>query len=218
MWIKQKNSIWWLSLFEVLVAIIIFGVWILTIFSLVINNISWVKTIRVKNTATMLAKEWLEIAYHMRDTNLERWIVWDCIDFDTWAASDHCGWLFYDGSTSIYGGSGNDYIIDRDIGGDDYYNFSWVSSESQGLLYLHTGNVASTGSAITWFWYNHIASLWTSSIYTRIITFAPSSLYPSNTWNVLQIFSRVFIQEWSSQREIVLESVIWCTFGDSQCY
>lgn len=209
----------WVSLFEVLVAIIVFGVWILTIFSLIISNISRVETIKQKNTATMLAKEWLDIVYNLRDMNLERWIDRDCADFDT-GTSDNCASHFYLWWTSLYGGSGTDYIIDWNMSNlwSDTYVLNTVSQESDGVLYLHTGNVATTGSAITWFWYNHIAGGDSASLYTRIITFAPSSSYSSNTGNILSITSRVIANVGSKRQEVILESMIWCILGEGDCF
>jgi hypothetical protein len=43
------------------------------------NNLSTLDKVQTKITATILAKEGIELAYNIRDTNLQKLFAWDCI-------------------------------------------------------------------------------------------------------------------------------------------
>jgi hypothetical protein len=58
------------------------------------SNISWIRTIKLKDNATMLAKETMEMIYNMRDSNLEKGLDWYCGEFDD-TAGDNCGFPMY---------------------------------------------------------------------------------------------------------------------------
>lgn len=74
---SPKFKISWLTLIEVLLAILLFGSWIVVILSIIIQNISLAQRIQDKTVATMLAKEAIEMFYSYKDTNIDRWEYWD---------------------------------------------------------------------------------------------------------------------------------------------
>jgi hypothetical protein len=47
------------------------------------HNIFWIEEIRLKNTATLLAKEGIELVFHKRNINQERWLPRDCARVNT---------------------------------------------------------------------------------------------------------------------------------------
>lgn len=63
----------WLTLIEVLLAIVLFGSGIVVILSIIIQNISLSTKIRNKTIATMLAKESIEMFFNYKDSNIDRW-------------------------------------------------------------------------------------------------------------------------------------------------
>lgn len=77
--LKLKQN--WLTLIEVLMAILLFGSWIVVILSIIIQNISLAQRIQDKTTATMLAKEAIEMFYSYKDTNIDKGEYWDSHDW-----------------------------------------------------------------------------------------------------------------------------------------
>jgi prepilin-type N-terminal cleavage/methylation domain-containing protein len=55
---------------EVMIVIAVFSIGVLAVLRLVIYNMSAVKTLETRTTATFLAKEGIELAYNLRDSNL----------------------------------------------------------------------------------------------------------------------------------------------------
>jgi hypothetical protein len=60
-------------------AIAIFAVGILSISYLIINNIGLSQRTKLKTTATMLAKEGIELTYNRRDTNIKKGRLRNCL-------------------------------------------------------------------------------------------------------------------------------------------
>jgi type II secretory pathway pseudopilin PulG len=70
----------WMTLIEVLITIVVFSVGILTILGVITGSLTLGSRSRNRTTATMLAKEWLEMMYNIRDTNLDKAQKWGCMD------------------------------------------------------------------------------------------------------------------------------------------
>ncbi len=192
------------TLIEVLMALIVFGIWILTILRLLTENSRWIYDIKSKDVSVLLAKEWIEIAYHMRDSNKEKDMFWNCARVDTWALNS-CGDYFYEWGGATY------YLATWDMQGT--YQLSWITSTWLAVttLYLHDTNIydASWTVIVTWWtWYNHQTSWWTATIYSRYLKFTPVSGYVNDTWFILQVESHVTYTRGGRSRDVVLESLI----------
>jgi type II secretory pathway pseudopilin PulG len=147
-----------MTLIEVLITIVVFSVGILTILSIITNSLSLGSRSRNRTTATMLAKEWLEMMYNIRDTNLDkaqnRW----CIPIP----SDPC---------NINIGSDGTYIFMIEWSWSDGIILTNITNNpdfSQRRLYISTWSTN---------YYTHNNSFPTSSFY-RYITISNSS----NLW------------------------------------
>lgn len=68
-----------ITLVEVIIAIVVFGVGILSILKILGNNILIIQHTKLKTQATMLAKEGIEIMYNLRDSNVDRSFERNCI-------------------------------------------------------------------------------------------------------------------------------------------
>lgn len=204
MYIK-KTPYFAVSLFEVLTAIIIFSTWILVLLSMIGSNIVRVKTIRIKDNATMLAKEAIEIIYNMRDSNLEKWLARYCWEFDD-TAGDNCWFPMYQWWTWT------SYILDWDIaiatGEDNMYSLLPFTSLEETRLYYHTWQSNVSWLNLDIFWYNHDSSGGISTPYSRYIVIKPVDAYASNTGNILQIQVHVTADQWTRDYELILESLL----------
>lgn len=68
-----------MTLVEVLIAIFVFGIGILTILNVITKNMVTLDIVRIQNQASVLAKESLEMLINVRDTNILRAQPWNCV-------------------------------------------------------------------------------------------------------------------------------------------
>ena len=67
------------TLIEMLMALTVFSIGVLAVMRLITQNISSMDKAQSTTTATFLAKEGLELAYNMRDSNLQKGLPWNCV-------------------------------------------------------------------------------------------------------------------------------------------
>lgn len=65
----QNTKVLAMTLIEVLIAIFVFAIGILSIITLMTRNISTTQRVHTQNTALILAREWMEMLYNYRDTS-----------------------------------------------------------------------------------------------------------------------------------------------------
>lgn len=201
MWLIRNIKKSWVTLIEVVFAIIVFGTWILVVLSTITTNIGWIYDIKEKDTALSIAKEWIDIVYHIRDSNLDRGLFWDCSEIDL-SEPDACGWYFYDSSWVTK------HILEFDK--DWLYSMEDFTTTWNALIYYHEWVLYTLWWVDEqWFWYDHNSAWWEATIYTRIIEFRPVTWYEAFTWFVLEVTSRVLYDRWSNPQEVVLQSIIW---------
>jgi len=211
----KSNTLWlestkaWLTLVEVIFAIIIFWLWIIVIMSLLSSNIWRMYDIREKDTALTISKEGIDLVYHLRDSNIERWMYWNCADIDFWAP-DNCADYFYVDEWT------KSYVIDWD--GSTWYSLNEVVDPSDTNLYYHTGTLYSFSwwaETLDWYFYNHQPLngwvAWELTKFRRTIEFRALSWYATWTWNVLEITSKVEYDRGDEVRSVILQSIIWDT-------
>lgn len=191
------------TLIEVIIAIVVFGIWILTILLMITKNISISDSIKNKTFATFLAKEWIEIIYNKRDSNVDRWVVWNC-----------------------YRMNANYDCIDSFIVGWYYKvssNLTWylsidptTANFDDNIVYFHTWIIKTSANVpiVTWFWYDHNSTVQQSgTVFSRMIKFDGAYLTPEwwnwNTSKILKIESYAKYKKWAYTWEVVLESFIW---------
>ncbi len=148
-----------MTLIELLVVIFVLLVGILSITVLITKNLSLVRNIHVQNTATVLAREGLEMVYNVRDTNSLLWYRRDCaqrtptndivVDWDackkymwTWGSDIHRfiieGWLNTDSQIVL-----SDNISDED------FNARFNASKLY-LTGININNILITGYTHKW--------------------------------------------------------------------
>lgn len=66
---KRKSAF---TFIEMLVAITVFAIGVLAVLRLVTQNLATLDITQTRTTATLLAKEGIELVYNMRDANLEK--------------------------------------------------------------------------------------------------------------------------------------------------
>lgn len=217
---------YWFTFIEILIAIIVFSIWIFAVLGLVTSNLRWVERNDLRLQGTLLAKEGLELVYNLRDSNLERELPRNCImkhEIYGWNADTFgselgkcvaempvkgenpeltciCPHYFGKSSPIKVSYSDRNYVV------VDYTDttFSW------NRLYMHTGS--------RWeLWYSHDNDGGQETVFSRYITFDyvlediwnPLEKNSLDTGKILKVSSHVLWEKWSYTGEVVLESFIW---------
>jgi prepilin-type N-terminal cleavage/methylation domain-containing protein len=191
---------YWITLIEVLIAIYIFWIWILIILRMLISNISRLYDIRTKDTAVSLAKEAMDIVFHLRDSNIEKWMDWDCVEISY-------DWSSWDCDTNLLSWTLTRYQIDRSLTGLYFFNEIWSTGNS--TIWYHTWIwYTQDWTSYTWFWYDHKSVWGIETPFFRRIEIFPHPTYPTYTNRVLWVRSIVHYTRWSTSKQVILESSI----------
>lgn len=74
---RMRNTAF--TLVEMMIAIAIFSIGVLTILNLLVNNLYFLDKASTKTQASFLAKEGIELVYNLRDSNLVKAYPRNCI-------------------------------------------------------------------------------------------------------------------------------------------
>lgn len=195
---RRKSA---LTLIEVLIATLIFWIWILTIISVISKNISFIDQIKLKTTASFLAKDSLELLYAHRNTNFLRSAPWNCVAINS---SYDC---------IDYFSANENYRISISLTWS-YQISPTTTNFDDNRLYFSTGST----KALNWtplidhflYSYDKTGEI---TYFSRYLQFQSLYQAPTNsnadTNKVLKVNSVVKYQKWALTWEVVLESIIW---------
>lgn len=189
-----------ITLIEVLIAIYVFGIGVLVIMRMLISNVSWLYDLRAKDTAVSLWKEAIDLVFHLRDSNIEKWMPRDCVSISQPGGSWEC-----DGS--LLSSWLSRYRVNFSL--TWLYTFEPIATTGEAVLYYHTWAMyVLSGQAYTWFWYNHETNGGQETPYIRWIELFPQINYPTMTGRVLWVRSIVEYHKWSTSKQVILESIM----------
>lgn len=196
-----KKTIRSISLIEVIIAIYVFGIGILVILKMILSNVTWLYDIRTKDTAVWLAKEAIDIVYHLRDSNVQKWMTWHCAVIAATAEHPCEKYLLWSPAWSRW-------RVNRSLTG--LYTIDERISTWDAQLWYHEWTIATVwGSQYSWFWYNHDSNNGVATLYYRWIDITPVDAYSSYTGYVLKVRSTVQYRRWGTDKQVVLESILW---------
>jgi len=185
----------WFTLIEVMIVLLVFSIGVLAVLRLILHNMETMSQLEAKSTATLLAKEWIELVYNTRDSNRIASLPWDCIinpNYNGQTENQFCKNQFLD-NWWIWKIENYENIQRTTI------NPEYIFEESK--LYIKD-NITTK--------YTHELND-QPSIFSRYIYFTGVKENDNiiNTWYILKIESHVIYQKWSRTGEIILESFIW---------
>ena len=216
---------------EIMITIVVFSIWVFAVLGLVTSNLRWVERNDLRLQGTLLAKEWLELVYNLRDSNLDRELPRNCILASDifWKGMDgeHLSYWITDQSDQCVNQHANDEDGQAkcimDVICPHYFgitnpikvsysdsNYVFVNDTNTTLswnrLYIHTGS--------KWeLWYSHEEDGGQETFFSRYITFdsigETVSEKPLDADKILKVSSHVLWEKWSYTGEVVLESFIW---------
>lgn len=188
--LTHYTTLAWMTLLEVMTALLVFGTGVLVIMLTMTKNIARVQEIKLKTTATMLAKEWIETMYYLRDTNIKQAMYRDCVEKDEQTSACLSRLLEQWAQEAKY-------VVS--------VNLSWTMSvlpltdTQNGKLYLKSSDQGSV---------RYVNEPGEITPYTRVITILPVPAFEQSTDKILAIRSSVSYAKWNTTGEVILESFI----------
>ncbi len=212
---KKKQAF---TFIEVIIAIVVFAIGILAVLSLLTNNLKFMDRNNLRLQATLLAKEWIELVYNLRDANIEKKLSWNCLmndsmhDWSTDQLSENirrnqwefettiCKWYFWTGKALKIWFDSQNYLNYENFNLSENFvnNFNnsrlFLLKDNNLLRYGHSADESNTGT-----------------YFARYILFKTvkenDNLLPSD--KILKIESHVLFMKWAYTGEVVFESFIW---------
>jgi len=211
----------WFTLIEMLIAITVFAIGVLAVLRVITWNLSIMDHTDMKLQSTVLAKEWLELLYNLRDSNLEKGLPWNCV-------LDNGVYLLYPEQIE------ENWICAGYFGSGDFTEVLQLSFDSKNYYYQKlTGYSASfddlfeNNKLCTWantdetmVWYAYCSwqtdgTEMTPTFFARYLSFTGVSVSDDESSDVLpvdkiiKVESHVLYKKWHKTGDIVFESFIW---------
>ncbi len=185
------------TLIEIMVALMIFWVWVIVLLRAVVYFIGVGDEVKKKAQATLLAKEALDIVYNQRDTNLRRGVIWNCAiininaSMQAWAPADACDTLFAPGKKFIAWFNGSAWYTISEV---------WNNPDSTKLYTQIKNNV------VIYTYDNQ----WTPTPFTREIIIEQSTLQDPqlNSDQVVKVTVKVWYIPNKPDRVVTLETYL----------
>lgn len=157
--LKQRQKTKAFTLLELLVVIFVLGIGILSIVLLISRNLSLTQDLHMRNTATLLAREGIELAFNHRNTNLLLGHERNCAIRKNWERADNTSsWC-----TQYYYSDNNNTFIIEGIGTGNTQVKLTLANTGNTQLYLYSGDKIS--------YYTHNQSGTIPTPYDRNIVF-----------------------------------------------
>ena len=206
------------TLIEMLIAITVFAIGVLAVLRILTWNLSIMDHTNMKLQSTVLAKEWLELVYNLRDSNLEKKLPWNCVlDQDIYSKLQSELNLENYQICAGYFGSGNfDKILQLSFDKDKYY-YQNLTGSTDIFIGLFEDNKLClfTWNDMSWFAYCS-GNAGEPTFFARYLSFTWVDLsgYDGNlqllpTDKILKVESHVLYKKWHKTGDIVFESFIW---------
>lgn len=189
------------TLIEILIVIFVFGVGILAVLNVLTKSLGYFDAISMKTKATLLAKEGMEIAYTIRDSNIEQGYPRNYFGFED--KKERYLWEEQYKNFKIWFSPNENYRFFE----KEEKNWDFESNFKTFYLELSTG---AQNEEISYYHPVPQAELPVKG-FARIIEYRPIKINDGKKWNnnkILKISSRVLYKRWASTGEVLLESFI----------
>ncbi len=207
---KQKS---WLSLIEVLIAIVIFAVGILAVLRMVTHSLLTIDKVKIQTDAAMLASQGMQMVYTVRNTNLLKALPRNCAVTNELSngslGEEYCNLEFPTQWQALAVSmqptdeiDSNPYFV---IEAKDLGDFNTTMDAFR--LYQHTGTI-NDDTILTW--YNHDSNGGRKTPYARYISFEPVTAADTSydPQYILEMKSVVLVQKGGFTGQIEMEGMI----------
>ena len=205
------------TLIEILIVLFIFWVGILAVLTVLTYSLWYFDQISTKTKASFLAREWLEIAYNFRDSQIEQWYPWNYFDWDNGAWELY---LWTEGYTdfevgfkawnSIWDSIRNTYITFDATKPEDNFTDNFKKYHLE-LLTWKADFWVSNQKEYSYYQYQPIeGNDLPINGFARIVSVTPIKIgsWTLNPKRLLKITSRVLYKRNTQTWEVILESFI----------
>ena len=206
-----KSSHLAFTLVEVLIALLVFGVGLVSVLWMVVYNITLSDNIKTQVSWTLLAKEGIEIVYNIKESNKKKDFAWNVLniqqnwsDYDQWDAfkpwddtnNKFRVWISFNQNVWFWR-----YQVEKLTSNPPQASFN-----EKIRLYFHSWE-----NNLSWY-YNHIETSWKESNFSRYIEFwkvEKVAWEDEDNWDkIAKITSHVLTHKWR-KKEIKIETFIW---------
>lgn len=169
------------TLIEILIAISVFAIGILAVLRVLTWNLSVLDTTNIKLQATVLAKEWIELLYNVRDSNLEKNLSWNCVMKNSMYRSRDLGsnYLEYNDNPEQFICAWKfwvDSLLQLSFD-ENYYLYQKLSAKSENFVTLFSDNrlclYKDESKNLSWYAYCSEIEGWEETIFARYLSFSP---------------------------------------------
>jgi hypothetical protein len=181
---------------------------------LISQNLIALDATQLRTSATLLAKEWIELVYNMRDSNLDKWLPRDCV-LDSWFIIDPSNPVEPITACLRKFSLWNNKILQISFDSGDYMYALPVNRDTT------FGDLRNTNKLyyITWdIWWHTIfrhssrhQTNNTPTYFARYILFTGVRewIHTLPTDSILKVESHVLYTKWNKTWEVILESFVW---------
>ena len=198
------------TLIEVMIVIVVLGIWILGILYSLNSSLSLTNKVKVEVESTMLAKEWLELIFSLKDSSIKRWIRWDCLKMDR---NYNCITTFWDTVWKFVQIAFNwTWGIANNLYKDSFYYINVVNNSGFEDNRIFYRSWEFFGKNIGF--YNY--TIWEATLFARYLYFTWLFL-EGDRWiapfdKVLKVISVVKYKNDLIWKKYIFESIIWDNF------
>lgn len=197
----MKKNKKWTSILEAIVVILIITLGVIWIFNIFIKSQNLANQAENKLTATLIAREWIEVVMNIRDTN---WKMFQANIENCWNVLNYNSSCITNSSTDIWTWS---YIIYQDV--DNKWYLSWITIPENSYSQSNYRDIYAIKVDANWFY----TQAWTWTItstpfFTREIkvSYLPSN--PANQKMKVESIVRWNEPQSDGNKELVLESIL----------
>ncbi len=181
----------WFTLIEIMIVLLVFSIGVLAVLKLILYNMNTMSELDAKTTATLLAKEGIELAYNTRDSNRLASLPRDCIvnkQYDGNIETNVCAYHFLN----------NNWLRALEIKNE---TITWIPIDEKNNAQLFSTDQGT---------YTHTTTE-KKTIFSRYLVFTgvQDNEKIIETGHILKIESHVHYQRWWKTGEVVLEGFIW---------
>jgi len=225
---NQVKNVLAFTLIEILIAIAVFSVGILVVLRLITWNMAAIDRVKIKTQATILAKEWVDLVYNLRDANKEKEQAWNCVFSSEmyYKAIDEeikeidiCNWYLWRWQNKVLQISFDPKIY---LLTNRQELYTWFDDNfAKNILYYKTNEVGKitsdwwyeTKSWYNIFWYSNDSDWnenWQETNFARyiVLTWIVASWELLDKNKILKLESHVLYKKWNYTWEVILESFI----------
>lgn len=203
------------TLVEVMIALLVFWIWLVTVLGMVVYNITLSDNIKSQVSWTLLAKEWIEIIYNVKESNKKKDFAWNILSITKNSTDDYTEGQKFD----LTSPDDNKFRVGVSFDENKWfwrYQVEKLPSDTTSSVFLDDiklyYNPVPSIPSFSWYYSHFKDSNSKNTFFSRYVDFSGVNKIPGedeeNTDKITKITSHVLINKWR-KREIKIETFMW---------